>query len=684
MALGVALLVFGGAAVDARAATTLTASTPSAGTAQLIGSSLDDVVTAERIEGTRTVKFTANRSITATGGCTNVGKQRVDCVVPPFALNAVQPELGVIFGGVPVIATASLREGNDTLTFLRSGVQQDTRFTGIGDAGNDTITADALMAGASGVGNRSGAVLIGGDGNDTLTGGPGLDRFLGGGDDDQLRGLDGDDHLEGGDGDDHAIGGAGNDRMFGGAGDDVLLGQSDDDQLIGGFGGDVLGGGAGRDTVQYLERVARLDLTTTDPIDVIFETVARRGVQVAVGDGQCTDGGPEDVAVGSRAQLRATGTTCGETGDGVQRDEVFGDVEILIGTAAPDVLLGGASGDTLDGQAGADQLEGAAGSDSLLGGEGEDTMLLRDAAGDVGAVCGPGIDRVLADLDDPADPSCEKVDRGDLAAPPATGGATVLPVRPSPIVQVTDGTSNTVIVGEVPRAPGPATDGTSNTVLIGESGQPTGAVISRPTDGSSNTIVVGPTDGSGPFIALPPALPPAGQIATEVTILTPGAAAGDAPLATPVTVPAPAPAGSPPTGEHTGGPGPGGGDAGATPPEARIVSRTVSVDRRGRTRVLVTCVYRAKACRGTLVLRATATLRKGARRVAAGGVLARHTVEIPWGRTESVALQLTPAARAVVRGRRTTVRIEATVRDGSASAGAKARRLTQRVPLAGR
>ncbi len=346
-------------------------------------------------------------------------------------------------------------------------------------------------------------------------------------------------------------------------------------------------------------------------------------MQVKVGDGQCTDGGPEDEARGSRP-VRGALTSCSATADRVQRDEVLDDVEIIVGSRSADVLIGNGRAKTIAGDKGDDQLEGGRGLDSLLGQDGDDTLLLRDGATDLGALCGPDTDRVFADPDDPVDKTCEFVDRGQSGVPPATGGATAPPAQPGPATE-----------------PPPA----------GEA----------PAETEASVVTPPPPPNEAQAAAAPQPAP--------------------TPTERPIAVEQPAPAGSPPSGKPTGGPGPGGGDGGATAPRARIVSRVVSVDRRGRARVLVTCVYRAKACRGTVTIRARKAERRGKRRLARRAVLGRARVEVPWGTSRTVTVQLRRAARTVLRGRTRNVALELVARDAAAGPRAKAARVARVVRI---
>lgn len=597
---GATCLMLGGAA-PATAAETIAATTASDGVIQVTGTSLADTVTVLRREGTRFVRITGNRPVTAGTGCQALSSTQVECVPPPVGLNPIQPSLGIIFFGTPVLIRVTLGDGADTLTFLRSGLStlaDSTGLTVFGGDGDDRLSAAGLQSGATGSGNGSPVLMFGGDGDDVIAGGAGDDRLIGDG------------------GDDILVGGVGDDRLLGSGGDDVLSGGQASDVLIGGVGGDVLSGGTDgtaddRDEVQFQE-------FTPDPPfpSTTFTAVPRAGIQVGVGDGVCLDGGPEDLATGPRPRSPVA-TSCGRTANGVERDEVLGDVEIVSGTEVSDIVVGGPASETILGNGGSDQLEGGPGSDNLIGGAGSDALLLRDDLADAGALCGEGRDRALVDKLDPVDPSCELVDRGGSGAQGPVGGVVVTPPPPP-----------------APDDPAPA-----------------------------------------------PA-PDPGTVATEVTIVVPGATPDDPITEQQVVVDQPAPAGAAPTGVPTGGPGPGGGDGGRKPPEARIVSSALSIDRRGRAAVLITCTYRAEACAGTATLTTAATVGRGRSRVGRGVRVSRTRVKIPWGRTEVVRLPVDRRFRRALGSRRTRLVLRLEVRDASAAPAAATLRLRRTVTVA--
>jgi hypothetical protein len=83
----------------------------------------------------------------------------------------------------------------------------------------------------------------------------------------------------------------------------------------------------------------------------------------------------------------------------------------------------------------------------------------------------------------------------------------------------------------------------------------------------------------------------------------------------------------------------------------------------------VSCLYRAKTCRGTV------TLRSGRR------LLGRTRVDIPWGSTAIVAVPLRRSARRLAKRRDVRARALLAVRDGAAPRTAAVLRLSQRLTL---
>jgi hypothetical protein len=171
--------------------------------------------------------------------------------------------------------------------------------------------------------------------------------------------------LRTGDGADTLTGGPPVDTMFAGAGDDRLAGGGGADQLHGEGGDDVF--------------------TGLDDADVV-------------------DGGPGTDLL----DLSAVGAGMRISLDGVANDGALG------ATAAVSV-------EHVRGTATADQLVGGDGRNELRGEGGDDLIVVRGGGADL-VDCGPGTDRVEADVADFVT-SCEFIDREPPPAPPADGPA---------------------------------------------------------------------------------------------------------------------------------------------------------------------------------------------------------------------------------------------------------------------
>lgn len=198
--------------------------------------------------------------------------------------------------------------------------------------------------------------VAGGSGDDTLLGGPRTDN---------LRGADGDDDVAGR------------------GGDDYLAGHAHNDRLDGGTGSDMLTGGAGRDTADYAVRNVAVEVT--------LNTLP---------------------SVGSGLSLIP-----GDDGEAGENDNVFMDVENVLGGSGGDTLIGsnldnslhGNEGDDwLVGHAGNDFLRGGAGMDGLNGGDGDDYLHAGDGEHDA-VDCGNGTDVAYVDTFDVIVGGCESV-----------------------------------------------------------------------------------------------------------------------------------------------------------------------------------------------------------------------------------------------------------------------------------
>lgn len=169
------------------------------------------------------------------------------------------------------LASYSLGANVERLTFTGVGP-----FSGVGNAGNNTITG--------GAGNDT---LEGGGGTDSLVGGAGDDTYIissltasineaGGGNDTVLAsgasftlgtgveslvytgtgafrgtGNTGANSITGGASNDTLSGGSGNDVLVGGMGNDTLNGDAGNDTITGGEGDDILNGGTGQDSFVF-------------------------------------------------------------------------------------------------------------------------------------------------------------------------------------------------------------------------------------------------------------------------------------------------------------------------------------------------------------------------------------------------------------------------------------------------
>ncbi len=91
----------------------------------------------------------------------------------------------------------------------------------------------------------------------------------------------------------------------------------------------------------------------------------------------------------------------------------------LIGTDRGDVIRGFGGDDVLRGRAGSDTLIGGPGDDTFVGAKGGDSIDAVDGSGGDFVVCGPGFDKVRADVGDIVSTNCEDVQRVQGTPPPA-------------------------------------------------------------------------------------------------------------------------------------------------------------------------------------------------------------------------------------------------------------------------
>ena len=306
----------------------------------------------------------------------------------------VEPDVENVLGG----PRDDELTGSDAANLLDGGKGDDTL---------DGLAGDDVLRG--GTDDTGGDNLIGGPGNDRLSGEGGDDSLSGEAGDDKLWGGGGTDDLNGGAGDDLAegeggsdvvdggpgadivngggivlIGADGKDDLLGGSGPDILHGGRGDDTLDGGPGADEMHGDAGRDTVTYEQRTGAVTVTL--------------------------NGQPDD----------------GEKGEG---DNVFPDVEEVLGGRVADTITGDEEANTVDGGRGQDLIDGGLGRDVLAGGEGADVVRARDGERDETITCGGGADLAILDDDDKAI-ECEVIDRPGSRRPTVGRSALVLPETP--------------------------------------------------------------------------------------------------------------------------------------------------------------------------------------------------------------------------------------------------------------
>jgi Ca2+-binding RTX toxin-like protein len=235
--------------------------------------------------------------------------------------------------------------GSDTVDYSSRTKGVSVTLDGIANDGEpgegDNVTIVGIMIGGSGNDSLTGAwsfvtqysshgaTLIGNGGNDILTKG---EKIVGGSGDDKLIGFTSENTDVG-------------DSLDGGPGNDTLQGGGNNDRLDGGLGADLMKGGGGFDIVDYSSR--------------------KNNLTVGIG-------------------------TLADDGEAGEKDNVWLDVEEVIGGAGNDKLTGNATNCVLLGLAGNDTLTGGAGVDALHGGSGND-KLFGNANNDF-LDGGPGVD----------------------------------------------------------------------------------------------------------------------------------------------------------------------------------------------------------------------------------------------------------------------------------------------------
>lgn len=294
--------------------------------------------------------------------------------------------------------------------------------TGIGNDGNNVVSAIGIthsvslfgMLGSDLMSGGSAADYIdGGDGRDSVDAGSGADVVIGGAGDDDLNGDLGADQIFGGDGDDQIYGDVRNWDPYGGAGLPNFVAPTDNsiDILSGGAGNDTfymkgafflngsyvydgakltpihyvsadtIDGGTGTDTVivnsevEFLgsfTSIERFYFTPNLPHIVPFGSpgaLILKSGQVGQISANTTFGGTGTVQVelGAADSFSGSGWNF-EAGSQIVIKVIGGSGDnVLLGTSATDQLLGGGGNDVLKGGLGSDILTGGAGADLFEG-----------------------------------------------------------------------------------------------------------------------------------------------------------------------------------------------------------------------------------------------------------------------------------------------------------------------------
>ena len=278
-----------------------------------------------------------------------------------------------------------------------------------------------------------GRLSLGDSNNDILTGSAQEDWLIGAGGNDRLRGDGGDDTLDGGEGNDRLVGGEGFDVYVFSAGDNGT-GTLDKD-VVDDTGGKIvfrqgsdsdyqgatytLDGDGRRLTVEKDGNTLNV-IEFSDAVAASFEFYTSDGTEetqldpadfavFAEGEGSeispflATDkadrfAGSSEANWASYENADSDGVVVDlETGTVERRyaaDDIFSDIDNVIGSGYGDVLTGSSGDNVLRGGAGEDRLQGGGGNDVLRGEEGDDR--LEGGAGDDTYVfnAGDGTDRV--------------------------------------------------------------------------------------------------------------------------------------------------------------------------------------------------------------------------------------------------------------------------------------------------
>jgi Ca2+-binding RTX toxin-like protein len=254
-----------------------------------------------------------------------------------------------------------------------------------GYAGNDFILADNSV-------NKP-LTIYGGPGSDNIRGGGLSDDVYGGSNSYLQTNESGQDTLDGGNGNDRLFaswsrgnylrGRAGNDTLTGGQAHDTLYGDEGNDSLVGNEGNDRLGGGYGNDRLDGGKHIDVLDggwgrdwLDGGPGDDEVYGSSGNDTLMASPGADLFKGGGNWDIVdyTSYIADLIVTQDMSGNDGAYSEGDNVWSDIECILGGVGDDLIVGGSLDQWIDGHAGNDTLRGSWGDDTILGGSGDDEI----------------------------------------------------------------------------------------------------------------------------------------------------------------------------------------------------------------------------------------------------------------------------------------------------------------------
>jgi len=361
-------------------------------------------------------------TITGTGAAEKVV---VDNLSGSFGATILSATGGIVVNLAGGTDSFSLRgtSGADKYTAGKSGA--DTYFEISGDTVADIrvigaeSTAVSLSSGADTFTARGGAftashlipgttittlaalstpiTVNGGDGDDIITGGDGNDILSGGNGNDIFKTSVG----ATADGDDDYIGGAGTDKMdysgrtaaltvtmdavagsgqsgesdtleadmedlIGGTNDDTLSGNINSNHIQGGAGNDIIWGGLANGTC-----TADVDVLDGEAGNDTFQMTALPDCGDTLNGGIGTDTADYQLRT---AALNISLDGAALDGESGEKDNVKGDIEIVIGGTAGDILVGSSANEEFHGNQGNDTISGGGGDDLLIGDSGNDIL----------------------------------------------------------------------------------------------------------------------------------------------------------------------------------------------------------------------------------------------------------------------------------------------------------------------